>query len=75
MSELPKPLVLKCPVCSAGFRGATHCSRCGTDLSVLMRIAARAWQLRQRSRQALLAGNLEQALRCLWAAQRLQRNG
>ena len=73
MTNPRKPLVLKCPVCSAGFRGAMHCSRCGTDLSALMQLAARAWQLRQRTRQALLAGDLGQAFRWHAAAERLQR--
>ena len=67
MSESPRPIVLKCPVCSASFRGATNCSRCGTDLSPLMQLAARAWRARRRSREALLAGDLDEALR--WSAQ------
>ncbi len=41
---------LKCPVCAAGFRGVEICPRCGTDLGHVMRIAARAWALRQKSR-------------------------
>jgi predicted amidophosphoribosyltransferase len=57
------PVALKCPVCGAGFRGTESCSRCGTDLVPLMRVAARAWVLRQRSRELLRSGDLYQAMR------------
>ena len=33
------------------------CARCGTDLAPLMRLAAKAWQLREQARQALCAGD------------------
>jgi predicted amidophosphoribosyltransferase len=56
-------LALKCPVCGAGFRGTESCSRCGTDLVPLMKVAARAWALRQKSRQLLRSGDLDQAVR------------
>ncbi len=36
--------ILTCPVCAARFRNSVTCSRCGTDLRPLMRIAARAWR-------------------------------
>ena len=48
--------VLKCPVCRARFRGTTDCSRCGADLSPLMRLAGRAWLARQRAIHSLLSG-------------------
>jgi hypothetical protein len=35
----------------------TTCPRCGTDLTALMRVALRAWELRQAARTALCAGN------------------
>uniref|UniRef100_Q01SX3 Uncharacterized protein n=1 Tax=Solibacter usitatus (strain Ellin6076) TaxID=234267 RepID=Q01SX3_SOLUE len=44
-----------CPVCRARFRGASLCSRCGADLTVVMTLAAAAWRLRQAARQALAA--------------------
>ena len=47
-----------CPVCRARFRGASECSRCGADLTMLMTLAASAWRLRQAARQALAAGEL-----------------
>jgi hypothetical protein len=44
---------LRCPTCRAPWRGVATCGRCGTDLTMLMRIAARAWELREAARQAL----------------------
>jgi hypothetical protein len=64
---------LKCPVCGARFRGSVTCTRCGTDLRLLMRLAAKAWSARQQSAAALRDGNLEAALRLSAAAERLQR--
>ena len=49
-------LSLSCPVCSARFRGCTVCSRCGSDLHALMRIAASAWRAREHCRASLRAG-------------------
>ncbi|MCC6536594.1 MAG: hypothetical protein IT162_03530 [Bryobacterales bacterium] len=51
----------RCPVCGAGFRGTPACSRCGADLTVLMRLAAEARQLRQAALAALAAGDVSQA--------------
>jgi hypothetical protein len=50
-----------CPVCRARFRGASICSRCGADLTVLMTLVAASWRLRQAARQALAAGDLPRA--------------
>lgn len=63
MTQNAEPLTLKCPVCQARFRGQPVCSRCSTDLSMLMRISARAWAARQRARVALRGGDLSSALR------------
>jgi predicted amidophosphoribosyltransferase len=60
------PAAPKCPVCRAGFRGSTTCSRCGTDLKPVMQIAAEAWAAQERCRAALRDGNLALALK--WAA-------
>jgi hypothetical protein len=57
-------VALKCPVCAAGFRGVEICPRCGTNLQPLMRIAARAWALRQKARSELRNGDLLAALQC-----------
>ena len=48
-------------MCQARFRGVSDCSRCGADLSQIMRIAAEAWRLRESARQALLSGAFERA--------------
>jgi hypothetical protein len=52
----------RCPVCQARFRGARVCSRCGADLEPLMVLAVKAWQLREASRAALVAGNVDRSL-------------
>jgi len=68
----PPPAAFKCPVCGARFRESTTCSRCRSDLTLLMRIAARAWVARQRCRDALSRGDLHAALRWAGLADRLQ---
>jgi predicted amidophosphoribosyltransferase len=60
-----------CPVCRARFRGTRVCSRCGADLEPLMRIAARAWRLREAARDALAAGDAHAARECLSEAEHL----
>lgn len=67
------PTALKCPVCNAGFRGAAICPRCGSDLQPVMRLAARAWALRQHSRSLLGAGNFAAAFSSAAAAWLTQR--
>jgi hypothetical protein len=42
-----------CPVCLARFRGTRECSRCGADLTMVMKLAARAWWLREAAREAI----------------------
>lgn len=49
-------------MCGAGFRGMEICQRCGTDLKQLMRLASRAWSLREKSRASLITGNLAVAM-------------
>jgi hypothetical protein len=48
---------LRCPTCRAAWRSAAACPRCGTDVAPLMRVAVRAWQLREDARRALGAGD------------------
>jgi hypothetical protein len=48
---------LRCPTCRAPWRGVATCGRCGTDLTMLMRVAVRAWELREAARQALGEGD------------------
>ena len=60
-----------CPVCRARFRGASQCSRCGADLTVVMTLAAAAWRLRQAARQALAAGEFARARELASQAQQI----
>jgi hypothetical protein len=53
----PASAALACPTCRAAWRGVATCPRCGTDLTALMRVAVRAWELRQATRAALCAGD------------------
>ena len=53
----PVSVTLACPTCRAAWRGIVTCPRCGADLTGLMRVAVRAWELRQATRAALCAGN------------------
>jgi len=53
----PASAALACPTCRAAWRGVATCPRCGTDLTALMRVAVRAWELRQAARAALCAGD------------------
>jgi hypothetical protein len=66
MSEAPR-----CPTCRAAWRGVSACPRCGTDLLPLMRVVARAWQLREEARAALAAGRGDDACGLSAAALRL----
>jgi len=65
----------QCPVCRARFRCARICSRCGADLSPLMRLSVEAWRLREAARDSLAAGDLASAYRLAARAQRLQVTG
>jgi hypothetical protein len=49
--------VFRCPTCRSAWRGVATCPRCGGDLGGLMRLAARAWELREAARAALCAGD------------------
>jgi len=49
------------------------CPRCGTNLHDLMRVAARAWALRQQSRKRLAAGDIAAGVQCFAAAWQTQR--
>lgn len=49
--------LLHCPTCRTPWRGVAICPRCGTDLGVLMRVTARAWELRNAARAALRTGD------------------
>jgi len=53
----PVSAAMACPTCRAAWRNVATCPRCGTDLTALMRVAVRAWELRQATRVALCAGD------------------
>src|SRR5262247_4138983 len=53
----PVSAAMACPTCRAAWRGVATCPRCGTDLTALMHVAVRAWELWQATRAALCAGN------------------
>ena len=50
-----------CPVCGASFRGSAACSRCGADLTIVMRLQASAWRLRRAARDAVRQGDAARA--------------
>jgi predicted amidophosphoribosyltransferase len=60
-----------CPVCQARFRGASRCSRCGADLSVLMSLASQAFVLRSAARELLRQADYRAAAASVQAAQQL----
>ena len=63
----------RCPACRAAWRAVAICPRCGADLAPLMRLAARAWALRETARAALAAGDDGAALAAARAAYALER--
>ena len=63
----------RCPACRTPWRAALLCPRCGADLGPLMRLAGRAWVLREAARTALLAGDNVAALAHARAAYALER--
>jgi predicted amidophosphoribosyltransferase len=63
--------VSACPACRAGFRSVAICPRCGADLAPLMALAARAWRLRQRARQALAIPDFARARQLAAQAQQV----
>ncbi len=48
---------LRCPTCRALWRDTATCPRCGTDLTTLMRVVVRAWELREVVRAMLCASD------------------
>ena len=63
----------RCPACRAAWRAVAVCPRCGADLTSLMRLAARAWALREAARTALRSGEGATALAAARAAYALER--
>ena len=63
----------RCPACRAPWRAVATCPRCGADLAPVMRLAVRAWALREAARAALLAGGAAEALAMARAAYALDQ--
>ena len=63
----------RCPACRAPWRGVTTCPRCGADLAPLMRLATRAWTLRETARTAIVTGDGVTAVAHARAAYQLER--
>lgn len=47
----------RCPTCRAPWRRVALCGRCGTDLTTVMRIVRKAWEIRETVRELLWAGD------------------
>ena len=62
----------RCPVCRATFRGTVQCSRCGADLTRLMKLEASAHRAREAAREALRNDDFAQAAEFAAHAQWLQ---
>ncbi|MBW2050100.1 MAG: hypothetical protein JRJ09_16450 [Deltaproteobacteria bacterium] len=63
----------RCPVCRAKFRATRECSRCGADLSSIMRIAAEAWICRKNAVRAVRALAFDKAKELAERSQTLQQ--
>jgi hypothetical protein len=65
---------LSCPTCALAFHGQSQCRRCGTDLSLLMKTAALAWEVRDRARRCLLEREFEKAIQLARKAQAIHKS-
>ena len=65
--------ILKCPTCGLRFHGQLVCRRCGTDLSLLMKTAGCALQLRNQARQCFMKEEYSQAMQWIQKAETLQK--
>lgn len=62
----------RCPNCRARLKGACCCPRCGTDLSLPLKIEQRVHSLEQMAVLQLANGEMEQAEQTLDKALRLK---
>lgn len=62
---------MSCPACGARFRGTSICSRCEADLTPLMEIVFKAFQIREETRMALQYGCYKKAQKLAREAQAL----
>ncbi|OQY44309.1 MAG: hypothetical protein B6240_10755 [Desulfobacteraceae bacterium 4572_87] len=61
----------RCPVCRAKFRSTRTCSRCGADLSILMKIVAEAHIFRIEAVNAIHSHDFKSAHVLVGRAQKL----
>lgn len=61
----------RCPVCKAKFRSTKTCSRCGADLSILMKIVAEARIFRKEAVSAIHSHDFKNAHILAGRAQKL----
>ena len=61
----------RCPVCRAKFRSMKTCSRCGADLSILMKIVAEARIFRKEAVNAIHSHDFKSAHVLAGRAQKL----
>jgi hypothetical protein len=64
---------MRCPTCRSPWREQPECSRCGSDLTPLMRVAAEAWRERAAAADAIGAERWSDALHHAREANRLER--
>jgi len=62
----------RCPNCRARLQDAWRCPRCGTDLSLPLKIEQRVRSLEKKAVTQLASGDLSQAERALHKALRLK---
>jgi len=55
----------RCPICRARLNGKWLCPRCGSDLSLLLKIEQRVQLLEQNAVMRVAKGEMEQAERVL----------
>ncbi len=71
---MQKTVLFRCPVCRARLRDAVACSRCGSTLEQVQRMAQQADDLEGVAIAFLADENLIQAQRTLRAARKLRRS-
>ena len=62
----------RCPICRARLKGEWLCPRCGSDLSLLLKIEQRVQFLEQNAVLQVTKGEMEQAEQVLDEALRLK---
>ncbi len=71
--ETLKPIELRCPTCRVRISSQNQCRRCGAELSLLIKTASHAYQLREKARRCLLEGKFKEAYSLAQQAQFLHK--